>query len=431
MNIENQITMKMQERGGREIKLTESEYSKEQHELCLSLAEQLYGDKGLIRSLGPMWFMVMDDRFFACENIWVKKTKITASEHGYEELGLTVVDDLGNVGTARMISLEQYAEMIGEGRHYIEAVKKLPPPENDPKGVVGWDAPRYWGLIGQECPNYFTRENTPNELAQIHFKMLGQDWLGLISDYCPVPNLDQWVTVEHGQVVQDPSQISLETPCAHAEIEYLDRALNARAVLRANTIKVLSMMGGRKLAYEFGQVMLTESEKDRILQLVFQYDYDQIYQALPGVLQILKEARKPFSERVREQELNFIAIASKWAKELQDGTRKPLNLITKEDQVTYDKEEQLFSKISNDEHLVALFYILTQSEGMVEGYPEFQVIVDRLLPIIELAEPINDFEFQEICQWVQGQVDRILDTAVVIHKDPQGTEISTMEQTDG
>lgn len=415
MNLENQIKFALNERGGRQIKLTQSEYDQNQHELCSGIAGMLWGDKGLVESLGQTWLMVMDPRFTACEKAWYKKQRITGSatrgENSFTEYGVVTVTDQGDLESPRMMSLEQYAEIIGEGRHFVKVIRDKW--TNDPNPEAADVLVRHYhgvadtemlGLIRQECPNYFTREGKPNELARTMLEMLKADWLGLILDYCEVGNIDQWVFVETGDVAHDTERADPDHPIAHAEIEYLDRSLTYRSILRANAIKVLSKLGGEKMASEFAKVTLTEFEKDEIMKEVFAQKYDELYKAQPAVLHILQTAQQQtFEHRERVQLGMFRQFAQEGIKRIKSGEQKPLDLL---DGADYESEAEAFKRIQHDDNLKTLFYVELQALEMVKDYPGFQEVLDLVKPYLEAAEPVGGKEFEDLLEQIQDAANR-------------------------
>jgi hypothetical protein len=430
------ISNLMGERGGRQIRVTRSPYDQSQHELCQTLAQMIWGDKGLVESLGHTWFMVMDPRFAAAEKAWYKKVKVTASSNnttsGTMESGLMIVDDTGNLSSPRLMSLEHYAEILGESRHYIEVVKNIdwdaivakkgwPPTEdkhNDPRQVKNWSRNELLALIEQECPNYFTQKGEPNFLAETWVKMFQEDVLGLVLDYAPVSNIEQWVFINTGDVAPQTERADPDNPIAHAEIEYLDRALTYRAMLRGNVIKVLMKLGGPKLAEQAEGVQLTEFEKDEVLKEVLSQEYDKLYKALPLVLQILSQAKEtPFEERENQQLGIFRRQAQTLSQRILSGEVKPLDLLDG-DTKGLTEESLRFERIKHDENLITMFYILIQAEEMVKAYPGFQAIIDIVQPIIEKAEPFAAGEFEPLCDRIQTLADEAIKDADVCDNTP-------------
>jgi hypothetical protein len=351
--------------------------------------------------------MVMDPRFAKCEMAWYKKMKVTGSEHGYQEQGIMVVADDGTLTSSRLISIEQYAEMLGEGRHFLKQFQDYTnTTEEQIRQVNTWEDARLLELVKRECPNYFTKEGKANDLALVLVEMFKADWLGLILDYAEVSNLDQWVFVETGDVAHDTSIAAAEqSPIAQAEIEYLDRALMYRAVLRANAIKVVSKIGGNQLKEMIDGVQLTEFEKDVILQEVFSYPFDELYKALNVVLYTVGHAKMvPYEQREAEQ----LGLATKLSKQhvarLRSGEIKALDLLDGNTGQS-DDEAKRFSLIRHDENLVTMFYILTQAEALVTEYPKMQAVVDICTPLLDKAEPIPDDEFKTICEKIQDLTD--------------------------
>jgi hypothetical protein len=412
----------MGERGGREIRLTKSEYDQSQHELCLTLAQMVWGDKGLVESLGHTWFMVMDPRFAKCEKTWYKKQKITASSNnassGVQETGNLIIDDTGNLSAPRLMSLEQYAEILGESRHYIEMLNQQRENEidsMDPRSVKDWPESDLIAFIKNESPNYFTQKGEPNELARTWVKMFQEDILGLIMDYSEVSNIDQWVFVNTGDVAPRTERADPDNPIVHAEVEYLDRALTYRTMLRANVIKIMAKLGGNKLSEMIDGVELTEFEKDGILQEALSHPYDELYKSLPVVMSLLQNAKEvPFQEREDLQLGVFRQRATSMTDRIKSGELKPIDLLDGE---SFTEESERFGKIQHDEHLVTLFYVLTQAEEMAKAYPGFSAIVEIVQPLVELAEPIEDTAFEELCTRIQTLADEAIKDAEICDEE--------------
>jgi hypothetical protein len=350
-----------------------------------------------------MWNMVMDPRFAQCEKAWYRKTKITASQHGVQETGLLVVADDGTLTSSRLISIEQYAEIIGEGRHYAEAVDSI---GDDPRRVKDLSDEDLIKILMRESPNYFDKKGKPNKLAEAWVDMFKADVLGLVLDYASEANVSQWVFVDTGDVAHDTSLAAAEkNPIAQAEIEYMDRALMYRAVLRANAIKVICKLGGSKLEAAIEGLVFTEFEKDMILQTVFQYPFDQLYKALNVVLGLVEVAKKyPFEVREARQLGMAVEAAQEHAKALREGRLKPIDLMDG-DHAKVSEEAQRFAKIRHDENLTAAFYMLIQAEEIVSEYPKMQAVIDILLPIMEKAEAIPQDDFEALCEQIQTMTD--------------------------
>jgi hypothetical protein len=361
--------------------------------------------------------MVMDPRFAACEKAWYKKQRITGSatrgENSFTEYGVVTVTDQGDLESPRMMSLEQYAEIIGEGRHFLKTIKGMYPVSgNEPAGQFQASQVKDWGdealltLIQRECPNYFTKEGKPNEIAKTLLQMFKADWLGLIQDYCEVGNIDQWVFVETGDVAHDTERADPDNPIAHAEIEYLDRSLTYRSILRANAIKVLSKLGGEKMASEFAKVTLTEFEKDEIMKEVFAQKYDELYKAMPVVMRILSQAQKAtYEEREATQLGMFRQYAKDSVRALKSGEQKPLDLLDVDGSDVHS-EAEAFKRIQHDDNLKTLFYVELQALEMVKDYPGFQEVLDLVKPYLERAETVAGEEFSDLLERIQDAANR-------------------------
>ena len=431
MNLESQLLGMLCDRGGRQIRLTQSEYDQAQHELCMGLAQMIWGEKGLVDSLGHVWGFVMDPRFTECEKAWYKKIKITGSatygKNSEVEYGSVLVGDDGSLTTPRLMTLDQYAEIIGEGRHFIEVVNKRNPHYNatepyyyfttyDPALVKDWSDEDIWALIKQECGNYFTQKGEPNQLAKTLFQMFKADWLGLITDYALMSNIDQWVFAETGDVAPRTLRADPDNPIVHAEIEYLDRALTFRTMLRGNTVKVLIKLGGNKLSKDIEGLVLTEFEKDEVLKEVFRYKYDEIYKALPVVLSMFKNAKEvPFDERENLQLGIFRKRSKSQMAKLASGELKPLDLLDG-DEESLDEEMQSLAKIQHDENLVTLFYVQIQADELVKAYPKMQNVLDIVKPYLDAANPIPQVEFDSLLDTIQDLTNiAVTDTEVGTH----------------
>jgi hypothetical protein len=415
MDLQKQLTELLGERGGRQIRLTQTEYSKEQHELCQTIAQVLWGDKGLIESLGQTWFLVMDPRFMVCETIFHTQKKITGSANGEAETGLIEIDDMGNVSASRLMSLEEYAEIIGEARHYIKVIrsdawKKIAGEGfDDPRAVKDWGFFKLDQLIRLESPNYYTDKGYPNQLAKIWVKLFYADVLGMILDYAELSNIDQWVHIDTGDVAMVTDRADPDHPIAHAEIEYLDRALMYRASLRANAVKILTKLGGPALESAIENLTLTEYEKDSILQEVLSFPYDELYKALPLVLVIMKDAKQvSFEQREEEQLKAFRHQAQVLTDKLRTGERTPLDLLDG-DHAALDQESEKFAKIKGDEDLTTLFFIQVQAEEMVKAYPRFQEVIDKVTPFVDGAqEPPRGEALDVFLEEIQALVDEVV-----------------------
>jgi hypothetical protein len=363
--------------------------------------------------------MVMDPRFSECERAWHRVQKITSAASGgtpsYMETGVVIVSDDGTLATPRMMSLEQYSEIIGEGRYFLGVVRAAGKEAGE---VKGWEEGDLLDLVRQECPNYFDKKGDPNEAAKILVKLLRADWLGLISDYCEVGNIDQWVLVESGDVAPRVDRADPDHPIAHAEVEYLDRALTYRSILRANAIKVLAKLGGPKLEEEFSKVTLTDFEKDAVMREVFSQKYDELYKALPAVLGILQTAQEQtFDHRLDVQTGLFKGYAQAAVSAIKRGDTKPLDLLDVEGSGDLESEAEKFRKVQGDENLRTLFYIDLQAQEMVKDYPGFQAVIDLVGPYLESAQPIPQPGFESLLEEVRVKAQEAVEDPSVGTRD--------------
>ena len=92
----------------------------EEYEYCQILHNVLWGEKGLVETLGPTWNMVHDPRFESLERKFIIERPAVFG--GDARLGKQYVDG-ESLMSHSMVELESYAEILGEGRHFHEAVK--------------------------------------------------------------------------------------------------------------------------------------------------------------------------------------------------------------------------------------------------------------------------------------------------------------------
>lgn len=144
--------------GKRIYQLKDGEVSRADFEYCSVINQILFGEKGLVETLGPTWSMVHDPRFDALERLWVVEKPSMFGGDSRTGVQRQLSD---GTFTNSMAALEQYSEMLGEGRYMmkvlraraiIEAIaerfpeKQLRINERDPLGALALVAPYTPGI---------------------------------------------------------------------------------------------------------------------------------------------------------------------------------------------------------------------------------------------------------------------------------------------
>ncbi len=213
----------------------------------------MFGDKGLVDTLGPTWDMVHDPRFTAIENCFITQRKAVFGGDARTGINRQMAD--GSF-TGSMADLEQYSEILGEGRHFYEVLSKgiITPEEDgtgdmlpiciDPRRFYDADKEVIWSVIKKECPNYFDRQGNSNLEAKRLHKLFRADLVGLIADYAEIANVQEWTYLdESGTLVRPEDMDNPEIQRVWMEVECRDKALTFRAQLRCTAARILNHMG--------------------------------------------------------------------------------------------------------------------------------------------------------------------------------------------
>lgn len=359
--------------------ISTDEVTAEEYAYCQVLYNVLWGDKGLVETLGPTWNMVHDSRFENLERKFVINRP--AIFGGDARLGKQYIDG-DSMMSHSMVELESYAEILGEGRHFSEAVR------ND-----GYNAREFytepedvlWKYIRQECPNYFdNKTGAPNSRALRLFELFRGDLLGLVEDYAEVAFLQDWIKVNSGEQAQKADFLNVEEePIVWAEVDYLERALTLRASLRVSAVKILQKAGLFKelqTKYE-----LTDQEIDEVLKLVYLTPYDKLYEIPMKVITFANQCKQNEADTTKRM-LNQCAAKSKESKEftakLRAGEITPLNVA---DEIAIDREltheEKQIIAIQNNPWRRELFLLFVEAETNNDTHTQ-----ELIKPILEDVE---------------------------------------------
>ncbi|MEI6388730.1 MAG: hypothetical protein WCQ50_19110 [Spirochaetota bacterium] len=355
------------------------EVSAEEYAYCQVLHNVLWGEKGLTETLGPTWNMVHDSRFENLERKFVVNRPAVFG--GDARVGKQYIDGEGLMSHS-MAELEAYSEILGEGRHFAEVVRKG---DTDPREFYAQPEAIIWKCIKQECPNYFDdKTGLPNTRALRLLELIKGDLLGLIEDYAEVAFLQDWIKVNSGEQAQKADFLNVEDePIVYAEVDYLERALSMRSSLRVSAVKVLQRSGLLKLletSYE-----LTDQEIDEILKLVYQTPYEKLYEVPAKVIQYANQCvqSNPDTTKRMLQQCHIKSKESKiFVSRIKTGDITPLNIS---DEVNVDREltpeEQQIIAIQNNPWRRELFLLLVESEKNGDTFTQ-----NLIQPIIENVE---------------------------------------------
>lgn len=84
------------------------------------ISQVLFGDKGLVETLGPTWDMVHDPRFEVIESIFVQKKQGLLGGDATVGVQRQLADGTFD---GQMTGIEQYSEILGEGRNMIDFLR--------------------------------------------------------------------------------------------------------------------------------------------------------------------------------------------------------------------------------------------------------------------------------------------------------------------
>jgi hypothetical protein len=396
----------------------------------------VFGKGGLVETLGPTWNLIHDPRFALIESAFIVDRR--AIFGGDAKQGKQYISSEGTF-TSTIADLEQYSEILGEGRHFHNVlshnkdclvrkwlerthtnttVKASPElvcecpdsvrsgiPYVDPRELKDKSDEFLWALIHKECPNYFDKMDKPNLLARRLFDLFRADLIGLIHDYAVTPLIDDWIMLETGDVVEENEYTrQSENPRVFAEVDILEKALTYRATLRATAAKVLRSIGFQNYLRKFDEgkpLKLTDIERDHLLRLVYQSKWPDGKEELLTELTSYVEsiAKTPFDERLeqqlgagREQSRDTIA-------KLVSGELKPINQYTEPNlEVTMDEEARVVEAIMSNPLKMELFLVFAQAEK-----DSNTKVVEILAPVFASADyELTDEGYYNILEAVKA-----------------------------
>jgi hypothetical protein len=344
--------------GKRVYMIDQNHVSKEEYEYCQVLNRVVWGDKGMVETLGPTWNMILDPRFEVIENKFVIDR--AAVFGGDARLGKQYVDG-NSIMSHSMAELETYAEILGEGRHFRKIVME---DGLDPQTFHEQEPTILWKYIHQECPNYFDNlKGEPNKVALRLFDLFKADLVGLVDDYAELPFLNEWVKVETGEVASEADHANThEDPLVFAEIDMLERALTMRSSLRVTAVKILDKSGLMKLLEK--KYELTDYEIDQILKIIYTLEYDKLYEAPAQVMNYVNSISVvPYETRLAKERTTFSAASKDVIGKLKSGEIKPVSL-NEQEEIDRDltPEEKQIVAIKENPHRLELFMLLVEAE---------------------------------------------------------------------
>lgn len=362
--------------GKRIYQVDTSQVSAEEYDYCQTLYNVLWGEKGLVESLGPTWHLVHDPRFILIEKLFCQDRP--AIFGGDARLGKQYIDG-ASIMSHSMAELEAYSEILGEGRHFLDVIKAQGLSAGEIKNK---DKEYLWALIRQECPNYFdNKDGLPNRRAQTLFYLLKEDLVGLISDYSELAYLREWIRLDTGEAATEEDMAnSHENPVVWAEVDYLERALTTRASLRVTAVKILQRSGLLKMLESDPKYKLTDAEIDKVLQIIYQLPYEQIDQAPLKVLTYLRALNAiPVEERLSKECAMYSAKSQRRIEELRLGVIEPISTSKQEDiKRELTDEEKLVLALQKEPNRLELFSILVEAEQVNDF-----TTIDLIKPVLE------------------------------------------------
>lgn len=363
-------------RDGKRIYVIDSNHvSQEEYEYCQVLTEVLWGEKGLVNTLGPTWNMILDPRFEKIENQFVvERTPVFG---GDARLGKQYVDG-NSIMSHSMAELETYAEILGEGRFFLEVVRK---DGIDPNNFCALETEILWKYIRRECPNYFDNvDQLPNSRAQRLFHLFRSDLVGLVADYADTALLDEWIKLESGETAtQADFNNSHEEPVVYAEVDVLERSLTMRSSLRVTAVKILEKTGLLALI-EKQNFQLTDFEIDHILKMVYSLPYEKLHLAAANVLTyVTSVVSTPYTQRLATERTTFMAASLDTISKLKSGEIKSLTVNDQEEigrELTL--EEKQIVALRKDPNRLELFLMLVEAEKENDT-----ATINLIMPILE------------------------------------------------
>jgi len=390
----------MLDEGKRIYKIEEGEVDREEFEYCQIIDQLVFGPKGYVETIGPTWNMIHDPRFNKIENTFIINRKSMFG--GDARVGKQYISSDGTFSST-VADLEQYAEILGEGRHFHNVLvhpnlkcpirkwlERIHTPtqakpnadllcicdgnaKENPKSVKDWSKEEVWALVKQECPNYFTREGKPNYIATRLFDLMKSDLLGMIDDYAETPLVDEWTLLDTGDIIEQNNNPDLldVPPQVFMEVDLLEKALTYRATLRATAAKILKQLGFDgyldRLAekYPSHEPLLTDGEMDTLLRMIYQSNWPSDKPLLVANLSnyVSQVLRDPYDVRLADQVSRASEQSKQVISDLKTGKAECINRYTDPGvEVPQDEHANLVEAIIKNPLKQGLFLIYAEAE---------------------------------------------------------------------
>lgn len=441
----------------------ENEVQRDEFAYCQLMHEIVFGKDGYAETLGPTWEMIHDPRFAVIENQFIIDRH--AIFGGDARLGKQYINDDGTFSSS-VTDLEQYAEILGEGRNFHNVLKHPNPHCKQrqwmeriyrgytlikphlslkcgcnegrvmPETFVSAPDEIVWNLIRQECPNRaFTKGDTPTAYGEMMFRLIRADLIGLIADYAETPLIDSYVYLKDNGVVVAPEDVQdvdphgLDHQRVLQEIDILENALTHRATLRLTATKVLRSLGVEKMLSDMqasgGKVELTDSERDELLRIVYESRWPdeklELTMKLAGFIAAVN--RQPLAERQAKQLKQASNRAHRTIEALLTGQVKPINHYTEPVQEIPENIEEsevmrygtVLDALTKNPLKGELFqvYVAAEEEGELG-------VLDILAPIFDPHYELTEETYKNLLRAVTRRARslRAMDAEEVI---PRGT----------
>jgi len=378
--------------------------SQEEFEAAAVLSDVLWGQEGLAEMLGSTWRMVHDPRFLAVERCGIREQP-NVFQDGTSKIGVQVLrcgDVFGDTGSLDDMTI--YAEILGEGRHFLKIVTKR-----------GWDPAaltedQIWSLISSECSNYQHRNGTWNRAAHRLAELFRAGLIGLVRDYADVAYCTDWVRMDTQEVVHpgqrvvvtenDGVEVEDDVPVIAVEVDNLFRALTMRAQVRMVAYKMLKQFPGIK-ADDLESLQLTDGESDEICQKLFSVKWDKVYTIIPRLADLVNKAKAiPYEQRQADESSALRAASQEFNDKLKSGEIEAIS--TPVEKAAEDDTTGFMFKLSRNPYYAALFRNLQILEARgVEGAKELSEELLRVQGAGDIWERILQFEEKEEAAFAQ------------------------------
>jgi hypothetical protein len=346
----------------------QNEVQRAEFEYCQLMHQIVFGKDGFVETLGPTWNMIHDPRFIAIENRFIINRH--AIFGGDARTGKQYINDDGSF-TSTTADLEQYAEIIGEGRNFhnvlvhpnercpvrvwLERIYKgfsLVKPhlalkcicreeeKQDPTTFKDASEELVWQYILHECPNRgFNRNGQPTPYGTLMHDLIRADMIGLIHDYAETPLIDSYIYLKDNSVITSIEDVQkldpkgLDHHRVLQEIDILEQALTHRAILRATAFKLLKTLYAVQDTFGRGIEAvgdLTDIERDELLRIIYTSNWpDDKPQLIANLLAFMSRcSRKPLDERMDKQLTDAKIASGAVIDGLKHGTVQPINQYT-------------------------------------------------------------------------------------------------------